>query len=85
MMQPQRNAPDFARRARIERAIAAARALRQGGMSEAELALSTAIDRMVADLASRHRHAGENESADSVEEETTPTVECVRHRRAPHS
>ena len=57
-----------ARQARIDRAIAAARALRAGGRSEAQDALSIALERLIADAASR---------ADQIEH---PAVETV-HRR----
>jgi len=79
------DAPERARRARIERAISALRALRQSGMSEAEEALSKAIDRMIVEAAARPGHPTETGATFGVEEETTPAVECVRRERAPHS
>lgn len=82
MIEKTRESHESAHPTRIEREMAAFRELRESGTSDAERALSTAIERVAADLASRTLPRGEADSGPSIEEQTTPVVEYVRRERA---
>jgi hypothetical protein len=78
------NPVERATQSRHERAVAAFRALRRCGTSEAEQAWSIAVDRLLADAQRWPRLTIDLGTALGVEEETTPRVGGVRRRPFPH-